>query len=127
MELPSVIRSVMQGASLERLNELGVESCSDLANIFTSEKDIFDLSSDSVVVRELTQAWRMAQVFQNAKLERMSPYQPLHSERPAQKLFYAHRGWSPSENEMSTAGAVAAEAFSGGLCGSASEGFAIAS
>ena len=84
MELPSVIRSVMQGASLERLNELGVESCSDLANIFTSEKDIFDLSSDSVVVRELTQAWRMAQVFQNVKLERMSPYQPLHSERPAQ-------------------------------------------
>ncbi|CAE7614995.1 ddx1 [Symbiodinium sp. KB8] len=70
-------------AGLERLEELGVESTSDLANIFSSERDIFDVSADAGVVQAITQAWHLARVMENVRLEQMPAYSHRRSEPTA--------------------------------------------
>ena len=83
MALPSVFRSILNQAGLERLEELGVESTSDLANIFSSERDIFDVSADAGVVQAITQAWHLARVMENVRLEQMPAYSHRRSEPTA--------------------------------------------
>ncbi|CAE7300004.1 DNMT3A, partial [Symbiodinium necroappetens] len=83
MALPSVFHSILNQAGLERLEELGVESTSDLANIFSSERDIFDVSADAGVVQAITQAWHMARVMENVRLEQMPAYSHRRSEPTA--------------------------------------------
>lgn len=64
------------------LRAIGVESTSDLANLWTGEWEVFNSVANPALCREITSAWKVARVCENIRLDKVQPPQTVEGRVP---------------------------------------------